>query len=97
LIVGATEVTKRGHDPLDVEVGYRVRAFRIQRGLSQQKLADQLGVSFQQVQKYEKGTDRIGVGRLQTIAVILEVPIYDFFALAGRRAVAPNGLVKMPD
>jgi transcriptional regulator with XRE-family HTH domain len=72
-------VAKKGPDPLDVEVGQRMRAFRLQKGLSQQKLADQLGITFQQVQNYEKGTDRIGAGRLQVIATILGIPAYDFF------------------
>jgi DNA-binding XRE family transcriptional regulator len=85
LIVGATAVAKTGPDPLDVEVGLRVQAFRLQKGLSQQKLADQLGITFQQVQRYENGTDRIGAGRLQVIATILRVSTYDFFQL-GRTA-----------
>jgi transcriptional regulator with XRE-family HTH domain len=83
-------VAKKGLDSLDVEIGQRVRAFRLQKGLSQQKLADQLGVTFQQVQKYEKGANRIGVGRLQAIAAILGVAIYDFFTSAGQRAAQPN-------
>jgi transcriptional regulator with XRE-family HTH domain len=85
LIVGSTEGVKNWRDPLDVEVGQRVRAFRLQNGLSQQKLADQLGITFQQVQRYENGTDRIGAGRLQVIATILRVPTYDFFPF-GRTA-----------
>jgi len=85
LIVGATGVAKKGRGPLDVEVGQRVRAIRLQKGLSQQKLADQLGITFQQVQRYEKGTDHIGAGRLQLIATILGVPTYDFFQF-GRKA-----------
>jgi transcriptional regulator with XRE-family HTH domain len=70
---------KRRSDKRDIEVGRRVRAFRLQKGLSQEKLADQLGVTFQQVQKYEKGTNRVAAGRLQRIAEILEVPITEFF------------------
>jgi transcriptional regulator with XRE-family HTH domain len=70
---------KRRSDKRDIEVGRRVRAFRLQKGLSQEKLADQLGVTFQQVQKYEKGTNRIAAGRLQRIAEILEIPITEFF------------------
>jgi transcriptional regulator with XRE-family HTH domain len=71
---------KKGPDKRDIEVGHRVRTFRLQKGLSQEKLADQLGVTFQQVQKYEKGTNRIAAGRLQRIAEILELPITEFFA-----------------
>jgi DNA-binding XRE family transcriptional regulator len=93
LIVGAAKVTNWGSDPLDIEVGRRVRALRLQEGLSQQNLADQLGVTFQQVQKYEKGADRIGTGRLQVIAAILAVPMYDFFTFAEQRAVQPKALV----
>ena len=70
---------KRRSDKRDIEVGRRVRSFRLQKGLSQEKLADQLGVTFQQVQKYEKGTNRIAAGRLQRIAEILEIPITEFF------------------
>jgi transcriptional regulator with XRE-family HTH domain len=66
-------------DPLDLEVGRRVRALRLERGLSQAALADRLGLTFQQVQKYEKGSNRIGAGRLQRIARILKVPVSDLF------------------
>jgi transcriptional regulator with XRE-family HTH domain len=84
--VGATKVATKAPVSLDVRVGRRVRAFRLQKNLSQQKFADRLGVTFQQVQKYENGIDHIGVQRLQIIADILEIPVYDFFASAGRRA-----------
>jgi transcriptional regulator with XRE-family HTH domain len=72
-------MTKKRPDARDVEVGRRVRTYRLQKGLSQEKLAEQLGLTFQQVQKYEKGTNRIGAGRLQRIAEILAVPVIDFF------------------
>ena len=65
--------------PLDILVGRRIRARRRQLGLSQQDLADALGLSYQQVQKYEKGVSRIGAGRLQQLARILEVPVSDLF------------------
>jgi transcriptional regulator with XRE-family HTH domain len=64
---------------LDKVVGRRMRARRRQLGLSQQALGDALGVSYQQVQKYEKGISRIGAGRLQQVAEILNVPISVFF------------------
>ena len=67
-------------DPTDIEVGRRVRALRLERGMSQERLAFALKLTFQQVQKYEKGTNRIGAGRLQRIADILEVPVSTFFA-----------------
>jgi DNA-binding Xre family transcriptional regulator len=72
-------VPKRSPDRVDIEVGRRVRTFRLQKEWSQEKLADQLGLTFQQVQKYEKGSNRIGAGRLQRIANILEIPVADFF------------------
>jgi transcriptional regulator with XRE-family HTH domain len=70
---------KRRSDKRDIEVGRRLRTYRLQRGLSQEKLADQLGVTFQQVQKYEKGTNRISAGRLQRISEVLDIPITEFF------------------
>jgi len=72
---------KRRSDKRDIEVGRRLRTYRLQRGLSQEKLADQLGVTFQQVQKYEKGTNRISAGRLQRISEVLEIPITEFFSV----------------
>jgi transcriptional regulator with XRE-family HTH domain len=63
----------------DKHVGSRVRMRRMMLAMSQQKLADGLGLTFQQVQKYEKGTNRIGAGRLQQIAHILQVPVAFFF------------------
>lgn len=65
--------------PTDVYVGRRVREARVAKGMSQTDLGDQLGVSFQQVQKYEKGTNRIGASRLLQTAVALSVPVEYFF------------------
>jgi transcriptional regulator with XRE-family HTH domain len=90
-------VSKRSPDRVDIEVGQRVRTFRLQKGLSQEKLGDQLGLTFQQVQKYEKGTNRIGAGRLQRIANILEIPVADFFTSHKQGAVAPAELFKLLD
>lgn len=67
-------------DPVDVEVGHRIRIERLARGLSQTALANQLGVTFQQVQKYEKGVNRVGAGRLTKIAEVLGVPVGAFFS-----------------
>ena len=67
-------------DPVDVEVGHRIRIERLSRGLSQTALANQLGVTFQQVQKYEKGVNRVGAGRLTKIAEVLGVSVSAFFA-----------------
>jgi transcriptional regulator with XRE-family HTH domain len=63
----------------DVAVGQRIRAFREDANLSQTALADQIGVTFQQLQKYEAGTNRVGAGRLMLIARALNVPITAFF------------------
>ena len=67
-------------DPVDVEVGHRIRIERLSRGLSQTALANQLGVTFQQVQKYEKGVNRVGAGRLTKIAEVLGVSVSTFFS-----------------
>jgi transcriptional regulator with XRE-family HTH domain len=64
---------------VDVHVGHRVRAARLARGVSQEKLADAVGVTFQQIQKYEKGVNRIGTGRLHAIAGHLGLPVTYFF------------------
>jgi transcriptional regulator with XRE-family HTH domain len=64
---------------IDQQVGSRVRMRRLMLKLSQTDLADGLGLTFQQVQKYEKGMNRIGAGRLQQIAHILQVPVTFFF------------------
>src|SRR5215216_3153402 len=72
-------MTPKKPDPVDVEVGQRIRIQRLQTGLSQTTLADQLGVTFQQVQKYEKGVNRVGAGRLTKIAKVLGVPVSTFF------------------
>src|SRR5690349_16747600 len=70
---------KKGPNPVDKHVGSRVRMRRLMLGLSQGKLADGLGLTFQQVQKYEKGMNRIGASRLQHVASILQVPVAFFF------------------
>jgi transcriptional regulator with XRE-family HTH domain len=71
-------------NPIDKHVGSRVRMRRIMLGLSQERLGEALGLTFQQVQKYEKGTNRIGASRLQQIAHILQVPVAFFFEDAPR-------------
>jgi transcriptional regulator with XRE-family HTH domain len=67
-------------DPVDIEVGHRIRIERLARGLSQTALATQLGVTFQQVQKYEKGVNRVGAGRLTKIAEVLGIQVGTFFS-----------------
>ena len=69
---------KKQANPIDVQVGNRVRIRRMLIGMSQERLGDLLGLTFQQVQKYEKGVNRIGAGRLYEVSRILNVPI-DFF------------------
>src|SRR6188472_2694352 len=66
-------------NPIDKHVGSRVRMRRMMLSMSQEKLGDALDLTFQQVQKYEKGTNRIGASRLQQISNILKVPVSFFF------------------
>jgi transcriptional regulator with XRE-family HTH domain len=70
---------RKSPNPTDKHVGARVRMRRMMLGMSQEKLGDALGLTFQQVQKYEKGANRIGASRLQHIAQILQVPAPFFF------------------
>ncbi len=72
-------MAKKAPNPIDKHVGSRVRMRRMMLSMSQEKLGDALGLTFQQVQKYEKGTNRIGASRLQAIANILQVPVSFFF------------------
>ncbi len=69
----------RAANPVDVHVGTRVRLRRQVLKMSQEKLGDQLGVTFQQVQKYERGSNRVGASRLWKISQVLDVPINFFF------------------
>ena len=69
----------RAPDAVDNLVGRNIRVLRLAKGLSQTELADALGITFQQVQKYEKGTNRVGSGRLLKISGVLGVKITDFF------------------
>jgi transcriptional regulator with XRE-family HTH domain len=73
----------------DIELGRRLRLRRVEQKMSQDGLAKKLGVTFQQVQKYEKGVNRIGASRLQLIATALDVPVTFFFdnTDAGKRAI----------
>ena len=72
-------MAKKAPNPIDKHVGSRVRMRRMMLSMSQEKLGDALGLTFQQVQKYEKGTNRVGASRLQQIAQILQVPVAFFF------------------
>src|SRR5580693_6549785 len=75
----AGPVPKKQANPIDGQVGNRVRLRRMLIGMSQEKLGELLGLTFQQVQKYEKGVNRIGAGRLYQVAHILGVPVSYFY------------------
>lgn len=79
---------KKVPNPIDRHVGSRVRMRRMLAGVSQEKLGDGLGLTFQQVQKYEKGSNRISASRLQQIAQLLDVPVAFFFEGAPAGTVA---------
>lgn len=66
-------------NPIDVHVGARVRLRRTLLGMSQEKLGDAIGLTFQQVQKYERGANRVGASRLYDLARVLDVPVSYFF------------------
>jgi transcriptional regulator with XRE-family HTH domain len=83
-------------NPIDRHVGARVRMRRLMVGLSQSKLAESLDVTFQQVQKYEKGANRIGASRLQLLARVLDVPPAFFFEGAPASATASPGFNEDP-
>jgi transcriptional regulator with XRE-family HTH domain len=78
-------------NPVDKYVGSRVRMRRIMLGMSQEKLGEALGLTFQQVQKYEKGTNRVGASRLQQISEILQVPVSFLFDGGPSGAVNSDG------
>ena len=90
-------MAKKAPNPIDKHVGSRVRMRRMMLAMSQEKLGDALGLTFQQVQKYEKGTNRISASRLQQVCHTLQVPVAFFFEGApslqgqdGPRADAPS-------
>ncbi len=74
-----TTKSKKSPNPIDAHVGTRVRLRRMMLDMSQTTLGEHLGITFQQIQKYEKGTNRIGASRLQAIARVLGVPVAFFF------------------
>jgi transcriptional regulator with XRE-family HTH domain len=86
---------KRRAGAEDVEIGRKIRALRLQRGMSQSQLAEAIGLTFQQVQKYEKGANRVSAGRLQQIADVLGVPVTFFYSgmgARGKKDPRPSGL-----
>jgi transcriptional regulator with XRE-family HTH domain len=72
-------MSTKAPNPVDKYVGSRVRMRRIMLGMSQEKLGEALGLTFQQIQKYEKGTNRVGASRIQQISEILQVPVSFLF------------------
>lgn len=80
---------KKKPNPIDIHVGSRVRLRRTMLGMSQEKLGEHLGITFQQIQKYEKGANRIGASRLQQISTVLKTPISFFFEDAPGMAGTP--------
>jgi transcriptional regulator with XRE-family HTH domain len=89
-------MAKKAPNPIDKHVGSRVRMRRMMLSMSQEKLGDALGLTFQQVQKYEKGTNRIGASRLQQISSILQVPVAFFFEGAPNLQSQHEGLKEAP-
>jgi transcriptional regulator with XRE-family HTH domain len=87
---------KKVPSPIDKHVGSRVRMRRLMIGMSQEKLGNALGLTFQQVQKYEKGTNRISASRLQHISQILQAPVPFFFEGAPHLPGQPNGVGAAP-
>jgi transcriptional regulator with XRE-family HTH domain len=88
---------KKAPNPIDKHVGSRVRMRRVLIGMSQEKLEESLGLTFQQIQKYEKGTNRIGASRLQNISKILNVPIEFFFEGAPQPDAPQSGFSEHGD
>jgi transcriptional regulator with XRE-family HTH domain len=94
------EKGSRRPNPIDVHVGSRVRFRRMLLGMSQEKLGERLGLTFQQIQKYEKGINRIGASRLFDLSQVLGVPVQFFYeeAPSGEpQQLVPNGFAEKPE
>jgi len=85
---------KKQANPIDAQVGSRLRLRRMMIGMSQERLGELLGLTFQQVQKYEKGVNRIGAGRLFEIARILGVPIFYFYESVSEQLANVSGFAE---
>ena len=100
--VGDRERDEKGSrrpNPIDIHVGSRVRFRRMLLGMSQEKLGDKLGLTFQQIQKYEKGINRIGASRLFDLAQVLAVPVQFFYEEApatDSNQLVPDGFAERP-
>jgi transcriptional regulator with XRE-family HTH domain len=93
---GEKLMSVKAPNPVDKYVGSRIRMRRIMLGMSQEKLGESLGLTFQQVQKYEKGTNRVGASRLQQISEILQVPVSFLFEGGPGGSINANGLSEAP-
>jgi transcriptional regulator with XRE-family HTH domain len=94
------EKGSRRPNPIDIHVGSRVRFRRMLLGMSQEKLGERLGLTFQQVQKYEKGINRIGASRLFDLAQVLGVSVQFFYEeapAAETHAIIPDGFAEKPE
>lgn len=89
--------TKRQADPVDRHVGHRIRLRRHELGMTQQQLAESVGITFQQLQKYERATNRISAGRLYSLSFALGVPVSWFFEGAERHSGKPGDLANAHD
>jgi transcriptional regulator with XRE-family HTH domain len=89
------ETIGRKPNPVDIHVGSRVRYRRMIIGMSQEKLGEKMNLTFQQIQKYEKGTNRIGASRLFQLSKILEVPVGYFFEDAFASSAPSNAMPGM--
>ena len=85
----------RKSGPLDAMVGARIRMLRVNRGMSQTMLAERIGVTFQQVQKYERGANRVGASRLSQIAFVLGVSVGELFESFGARSPGLNSPARL--
>ncbi len=89
-------MSSKAPNPVDKYVGSRVRMRRIMLGMSQEKLGEMLGLTFQQIQKYEKGTNRVGASRLQQISEALQVPVSFMFEGAPGVSASASGFGDAP-
>ena len=87
-------MSTKAPNPVDKYVGSRVRMRRIMLGMSQEKLGEALGLTFQQIQKYEKGTNRVGASRLQQISEILQVPVSFLFEGVPGGTINADGMIE---
>src|ERR1700737_4361846 len=89
-------MSTKAPNPVDKYVGSRVRMRRIMLGMSQEKLGEALGLTFQQIQKYEKGTNRVGASRIQQISEILQVPVSFLFEGGPTSTIGGEGFGEGP-